>query len=215
MPQFNITAPDDTTTTTGTLSSDGVIPPVGEMGNFNEMSMSEEDLHEFVVMCMDMPSMIWGDHLQRTDAQVRRFSHQVYLYCTKKGIDPSDYLFDEFGLVFAGAVLVQGMRKDHAEFKASKGITKKEKKKVKQIKEAQVETLSEEEIEDDPRQTIGGKYEAVESKPQPKDSGSGGDNLPKKERNPNEPREAEDDGLIDFSDNQITDETTIIGGIPV
>lgn len=177
--------------------------------------MSEEDVHEFLVMVLETPSYIWGDHLLRTDAQVKRFSHQVYIYCEKKGIDISEYLFDEFGLIFSGVVLIQGMRKDHAEYKESNGIVSKKDKKKGRKKTIDVieHEITDEEIEEDPRQTIGGKYEPVEKKPQPKDSGYGGDNKPAPE--PELPKAAEDDGLIDFADEEITEETVIVGGIPV
>jgi hypothetical protein len=34
--------------------------------------------------------------------KVNAFNHELYLYCQRKGINPMDYLFDEFGLVVCG-----------------------------------------------------------------------------------------------------------------
>lgn len=222
VPQFNVSTPDDATTdvTTDSWSSnDGLIPEVGGAMGVGQNNMSEEDVHEFIVMILETPSYIWGDHLLRTDAQVKRFSHQVFVYCEKKGLDISEYLFDEFGLIFSGVVLLQGMRKDHADYKLANGIKPKSKKGKKPRKTIDTDEyeISDEELEDDPRQTIGGEYKPVEKKRQPRDAGIGGDKLPAQESEPEPemPKAAEDAGLIDFGDPDYTEDTIVRGGVVI
>lgn len=159
---------------------------VGQVDDF-----TEDDIHEFMLMVCELPSMVWGEHLIRTDAQVKRFSHQVYLYCRKKSIDPMDYLFDEFGLVFSGAVLLQGYRADQKKHKGGRGAS-----------ETHIP------VEDDGiHQTVASdKYEPPDAH-EHSDTGSGGDNLPE------EPSAfvVDEDPLNPTS----TDGYVMMGGVPV
>lgn len=191
----------------GEVDADGVpsMPTAEGMGL--GPGMDEEDIHEFLVMVLEMPAMVYGEHLLRTDAQVRRFSHQVFVYCEKKGIDVSEYLFDEFGLIFSGVVLVQGMRKDHKAYKESKGITKKKKRDI--VEDIVPEMV---EIEEDPRQTI---VSDIYVPPEPvvpdHNTSGGGDALP----DIDDSGLAEDAGTIDYSDEEYDEKTVVIGGVCV
>lgn len=87
---------------------------------------SEQDCHFICQSVLQVPAVIWGKHLIRTDNQVQPFSHAFYNYCVRKGINPWDYFFDEFPLVITGIGLVKGMRDDHLKFKEEQKKKKKD-----------------------------------------------------------------------------------------
>lgn len=73
---------------------------------------TEKDCIELSMICVNIPSMFGNPHLERTEAQCTPFGRQLHKYCVKKGIDPSDWVFDEFGLVVTGVGLIGGMWAD-------------------------------------------------------------------------------------------------------
>jgi len=87
--------------------------------NIPEADLTEKDCIELVMLTVNIPGMFGKPHLERTEAQCTPFGRQLHRYCQKKGIDPSDWVFDEFGLVVTGAGLVGGMYADHKAFKAA------------------------------------------------------------------------------------------------
>lgn len=88
--------------------------------NIPEGELSEKDCIELTHICVNIPSLFGQTHLERSEAQCTPFGRQLHKYCLKKGIDPSDWVFDEFGLVVTGLGLVGGMWSDHKAFKAAK-----------------------------------------------------------------------------------------------
>ena len=129
----------DTSSTTSTITfTPGEIKvdetPVGEVPQIGEEEgegINEELPDDFTVedcemLCnsiINVPSIFAGAYLIRTPEQVKPFANELYKYCVKKGINPMDYFFDEFGLLIAGVTLAGGMYKDYTEHK------EKEKKK--------------------------------------------------------------------------------------
>jgi len=87
---------------------------------------SEQDCHFICKSFLQLPAVLWGNHLIRKDEQVQPFSHAFYNYCLRKGINPFDYFFDEFPLIIAGIGLVKGMRDDHLKYKKEKKEKKNE-----------------------------------------------------------------------------------------
>jgi len=87
---------------------------------------TNQDCHLICQSFLQIPAVVWGKHLIRTDAQVQPFSQAFYNYCIRKGINPYDYFFDEFPLIIAGIALGKGMRDDHLKFKKEKQEKKDE-----------------------------------------------------------------------------------------
>jgi len=88
----------------------------------------ERDCHFICQSFLQIPAVIWGKHLIRTDEQVQPFSHAFYNYCLRKGINPYDYFFDEFPLIVTGIALGKGLRDDHLKFKKEQKEKKDETK---------------------------------------------------------------------------------------
>lgn len=123
----------------------GNLPPLGDMssiggvkpdGNASKVvapavNVSGEDTAFLCEAAFDLiPRFIWKELPKRTPEQLGSFNTALVRYCNKKGIDPNDYLFDELGIVIAGAIIVGGIKTDLDEIKAKKGIgteTKSEK----------------------------------------------------------------------------------------
>ncbi len=77
-----------------------------------------------------LPSIFFPKVPLRTKEQLTPFNHQFYRYCKKKGINPFEYFFDEFGLAMAGMGLAGGIWRDYKEHysKNGKEETREEKK---------------------------------------------------------------------------------------
>ncbi len=95
--------------------------PAGDPADLNipEGDLTEKDCIELTMICVNIPGMFGNPHLERSEAQCTPFGRQLHRYCQKKGIDPSDYIFDEFGMVVTGVGLVGGMWADHKAFRAA------------------------------------------------------------------------------------------------
>jgi hypothetical protein len=94
--------------------------PAGDPADLNlEGDLTEKDCIELTMICVNIPGLFGNPHLERSEAQCTPFGRQLHRYCQKKGIDPADYVFDEFGLVITGIGLVGGMWADHKTFRAA------------------------------------------------------------------------------------------------
>ena len=62
---------------------------------------------------VSLPSIFFPKVPLRTKEQIIPFNHQFYRYCKKKGINPFEYFFDEFGLAMAGLGLAGGIWRDY------------------------------------------------------------------------------------------------------
>lgn len=103
----------------------------------------------------NIPSVFFGEHLIVEENQTNGFAKQFHIYCIKKGINPYDYFFDEFGLVMAALPIVQYMKKQHTEFKATQEGTNGKTKQDKKAKE-------EEERREKEREAVKGEDEKDE-----------------------------------------------------
>lgn len=79
-----------------------------------------EACQELANMVWNLPEMLLGEHLARDESKTNPFAKELYKYCIKKGIDPADYVFDEFGLIVSTAILGKGILADHKAFKRDK-----------------------------------------------------------------------------------------------
>ena len=77
------------------------------------LDYTEEDVAQMVEIVCSTPTMYLDKLPVRTPEQIKPFSHQLYLYCVKKKINPYDYLFDEMGIVITGIGLFGGFYKDY------------------------------------------------------------------------------------------------------
>lgn len=76
---------------------------------------TEEDLIFLTESVVTLPSIIFPKIPPRTKEQIAPFNHQLYLYCKKKGLNPYEYFFDEFGIAMAGLGLAAGIYRDYKE----------------------------------------------------------------------------------------------------
>ncbi|MFZ3385324.1 MAG: hypothetical protein WA144_15495 [Candidatus Methanoperedens sp.] len=81
--------------------------------------------------------------------KVNAFNHEFYLYCQRKGINPMDYLFDEFGLAVCGLGIVGT---HYTNWKELYGKGKKEQESggnaaFDHVKELETKVLSEKELQ--------------------------------------------------------------------
>lgn len=98
----------------------GFVEGAGEADlNIPEGDLTEKDCIELTMICVNIPGMLGNPHLERSVEQCTPFGRQLHKYCQKKGIDPSDYVFDEFGLVVTGIGLVGGMWADQKTYRAA------------------------------------------------------------------------------------------------
>lgn len=88
-------------------------------GDFSEQpeEFSIEDAEDFSEMIWNMPAMFLGEHLEPDPAKLKKFSRELHKYCSKKGIDPSEYMFDELPLMMVGGTMGLTMWKAHKDHK--------------------------------------------------------------------------------------------------
>lgn len=76
---------------------------------------TEDDVMFITESVASLPSIFLPKIPLRTQDQLIPFNHQFYRYCKKKGINPFEFFFDEFGLFMAGAGLAGGIWRDYKE----------------------------------------------------------------------------------------------------
>lgn len=90
----------------------------GEGEDFDvDLDYTKKDVEDLCEALINLPAIAFGDHLIRTEAQIKPFAKQLYIYCKRKGIDPRDYIFDEIPLIISAGVLARGMWNDHLKHK--------------------------------------------------------------------------------------------------
>lgn len=91
---------------------------------------TEDDLMFITESVTSLPSIFFPKVPLRKKEQLTPFNHQFYRYCKKKGINPFEYFFDEFGLFMAGMGLAGGIWRDYKEHysKNGKELTREDKK---------------------------------------------------------------------------------------
>lgn len=112
---------------------------------------TEEDVMFITESVTSLPSIFFPKVPLRTREQITPFNHQFYRYCKKKGINPFEYFFDEFGLAMAGLGLAGEIWRDYQEHysKNGKEETKQDKKLSSDFDHAkQVAEQKEKDIQD-------------------------------------------------------------------
>jgi hypothetical protein len=88
---------------------------------------TEEDLMVLSETCWSAPNIILPAVPVPSMDRLRMFNKQLYLYCRKKGINPWEWFFDEFGLLIAGAgcagEMYRGYMENRAHEKKADGAT--------------------------------------------------------------------------------------------
>ena len=92
-----------------------------------EAAVTLDECKDVTMMIVNIPGMFGMSHLTRDEQQCAPFAKELHKYCERKGLDPRDWFFDEFGMCLTGFGLVGGMWKDHKEYKAEHKNDKKKK----------------------------------------------------------------------------------------
>lgn len=98
-------------------------PLIDEFDGAGEVTTLEE-CESLSRMLWNTPGMLMGDHLNRSDEQIKLYGKELYLYCSKKGIDPRDYVGDWMPLAVLTGSMGLGMIKDHKAHKKDKAASK-------------------------------------------------------------------------------------------
>lgn len=85
----------------------------GQQPQVPTTDLVEEDMLFMSEMLWSLPQLYWNKLPDRNPKQIAMFNKALYKYCLKKGIDPNDYFFDEFGLIMASVTIGVGIKKDH------------------------------------------------------------------------------------------------------
>ena len=106
-----------------TIEDDGApFPDQPEAFDFRqpeaEAAVTIEECRDVTMMIVNIPGMFGMSHLARDEQQCTPFAKELHKYCERKGLDPRDWFFDEFGMCLTGFGLIGGMWKDHKEYKA-------------------------------------------------------------------------------------------------
>jgi hypothetical protein len=116
-----------------TIEDDGV-PLLDQPDPFDfrqpeaEAAVTFEECRDVTMMIVNIPGMFGMSHLARDERQCAPFAKELHKYCERKGLDPRDWFFDEFGMCLTGFGLVGGMWRDHKEYKADHPKDGKKKK---------------------------------------------------------------------------------------
>ena len=106
-----------------TIEDDG-LTPLDQPDPFDfrqpeaEAAVTIEECRDVTMMIVNIPGMFGMSHLARDEQQCAPFAKELHKYCERKGLDPRDWFFDEFGMCLTGFGLIGGMWKDHKEYKA-------------------------------------------------------------------------------------------------
>ena len=112
---------------------DDALSPIDQPDPFDfrqpeaEAAVTIEECRDVTMMIVNIPGMFGMPHLARDEQQCAPFAKELHKYCERKGLDPRDWFFDEFGMCLTGFGLLGGMYRDHKEYKAEhpKGGKKK------------------------------------------------------------------------------------------
>ena len=86
-----------------------------------------DECRDVTMMIVNIPGMFGMSHLARDEQQCSPFAKELQKYCERKGLDPRDWFFDEFGMCLTGFGLVGGMWRDHKAYKEENPTGKKDK----------------------------------------------------------------------------------------
>ncbi|MCK4500405.1 hypothetical protein KAU11_07900 [Candidatus Babeliales bacterium] len=89
------------------------VEPQGELCTLEDCVMLSQ-------VAWNIPSIVLGEHVARTEEQTAPFANALYNYCRIKGIDVNEYFGPEYMLIAAGGGLTMGIYRDHKAFKKGK-----------------------------------------------------------------------------------------------
>ena len=118
---------DDGKTSTGKKSPDAnTVSFVGDQ-RFVESpeSVAFDECVDISAVFWSIPSFIWGPHLAVEPNKINSFARQLHRYCIKKDIDPSEWFFDEFGLVLVSVGMLASLKSKHTAHKKEQGAVSK------------------------------------------------------------------------------------------
>lgn len=114
-----------------------------ELSTEETVDFDEEDTMFISETLISLPTMIWDKLPPRDPVQVQKFNKAFCRYCIKKGIDPFDYLFDEFEIGMIAISIAAGYRRDYNDiYKVSNEKKVEEKKNAEYNHFADIATQS-------------------------------------------------------------------------
>lgn len=93
----------------------------GQAGDF-----SAQDVYFISDALLNLPTVIWTKLPERDPEKIKVFNQEFHRYCVRKGVNPWDYFFEEFGLAMAVLPILVSYRTDYIEL-----YSKPKKDKVK------------------------------------------------------------------------------------
>ena len=107
-----------------------------------------EDIFFISDALLNLPTIIWTKLPERDPEKIKIFNKEFHRYCVRKGINPWDYFFAEFGMAMAALPILVSYGKDYNEF-YKKDKTKKEGDKLNLDHEHKKEVDDKQEVEAD------------------------------------------------------------------
>ena len=107
---------------------EGVVPAVGQKTEGTEGVAqaqtvadpnglgSAEDIFFISDALLNFPTVIWTKLPERDPEKIKTFNKELHRYCVRKGINPWDYFFSEFGMVMAALPILISYGKDYNTF---------------------------------------------------------------------------------------------------
>ena len=95
--------------------SQGTATGQGQVQSGQNADFSAEDVFFISDALLNLPTVIWTKLPERDPEKVKTFNEQFWKYCVRKGIDPWDYFFDEFGIIMAVVPIAKSYMDDYKE----------------------------------------------------------------------------------------------------
>lgn len=83
-------------------------------------SFTAEDIFFISDALLNLPTVIWTKLPEREPEKIKTFNKEFHRYCVRKGVNPWDYFFAEFGMVMAVIPILVSYREDYVEFYGKK-----------------------------------------------------------------------------------------------